>query len=79
MAGDTAVGALDDVTGIALGTVSGIALSRALVDEGITTISVPIGTLAVYLVIPAAVGVLAAVGPARRSSKVDVLAAITTE
>ena len=36
---------LGALTGIALGTVSGIALSRALLDEGITTLSVPTGTL----------------------------------
>jgi putative ABC transport system permease protein len=66
-------------TGIVLGTVSGIALSRALVEEGITTVAVPTVTLAGYLVVAAAVGVLAAVGPARRASKVDVLQAITTE
>lgn len=73
------VSLLGALTGIALGTVSGIALSRALVDEGITTIAVPATTLAVYLVVAAAVGVLAAIGPARRASKVDVLRAITTE
>jgi putative ABC transport system permease protein len=70
---------LGAVTGITLGVLSGIALSRALVAEGVTTLAVPVGTLAIYLVIAAAVGVLAAVGPARRASKVDVLKAITTE
>jgi putative ABC transport system permease protein len=70
---------LGAVTGIALGTVSGIALSRALADEGITTVAVPMGTLAVYLVVAAAVGVLAAFGPARRASKVDVLRALSAE
>lgn len=70
---------LGALTGVALGTVSGIALSRALVDDGITELAVPARTLAVYLVVAAAVGVLAAVGPARRASKVDVLRAITTE
>jgi putative ABC transport system permease protein len=70
---------LGAVTGIALGTVSGIALSRALADEGITTVAVPMGTLAVYLVVAAAVGVLAAFGPARRASKVDVLQALSAE
>ena len=40
---------LGAVTGIALGTLSGVALSRALVDEGITTIAIPTLTLAVYL------------------------------
>ena len=53
--------------------------SRALVDEGITTVTVPAVTLAVYLVVAAVVGVLAAVGPARRASKVDVLRALTAE
>ena len=70
---------LGALTGITLGVVSGIALSRALVAEGVTTVAVPLGTLAIYLVVAAAVGVLAAVGPARRASKVDVLKAITTE
>ena len=70
---------LGALAGTALGTVSGIALSRALLDEGITEVQVPTGTLAVYLVIAAAVGVLAAIGPARRASKVDVLKAITAE
>ncbi|MFC5730843.1 MULTISPECIES: FtsX-like permease family protein [Nocardioides] len=70
---------LGALTGIALGTVSGVALSRALAAEGITTVAVPTGTLAVYLVIAAAIGVLAAIGPARRASKVDVLQAITAE
>jgi putative ABC transport system permease protein len=66
-------------TGIALGTVSGIALSRALLAEGITEVRVPFGTLGIYFAIAAAVGVLAAVGPARRASKVDVLKAIMAE
>jgi len=70
---------LGAVTGVALGTASGIALSRALADEGITELRVPVGTLAIYLAVAAAVGVLAAVGPARRASKVDVLEAITAE
>jgi putative ABC transport system permease protein len=66
-------------TGIGLGTVSGIALSRALTDEGITSLAVPTRTLVVYLVVAAAVGVLAAIGPARRASKVDIVQAITAE
>jgi putative ABC transport system permease protein len=70
---------LGALTGMALGTVAGVALSRALVAEGITTVQVPWATLAVYLVLAAAVGVLAAVGPARRASRVDLLNALTTE
>ena len=70
---------LGALTGIGLGTASGIALSRALVEEGITELEVPVVTLAGYLVIAVAVGVLAAVGPARRASKVDFLKAMTAE
>jgi putative ABC transport system permease protein len=56
-----------------------VALSRALVDEGITTIAIPSVTLVLYLVVAAAVGVLAAIGPARRASRVDFLRAIASE
>ena len=66
-------------TGIVLGTASGVALARALEDEGITTVSVPTMTLLVYGVIAVAVGVLAALGPARRASRVDVLRSLTAE
>ena len=70
---------LGAVTGVALGTLSGVALSRALVDEGITTIAIPTMTLMIYLVIAAAVGVLAAIGPARRAGRVDFLRAVASE
>jgi putative ABC transport system permease protein len=70
---------LGAVTGVALGTLAGVALSRALVAEGFTTVAIPEVTLVIYLVVAAAVGVLAAIGPARRASKVDFLRAIASE
>ena len=70
---------LGAVTGIGLGTVAGVALSRALADQGITAVKVPVMTLVAYVVVAAVVGVLAAIGPARRASRVDVLHAITVE
>ncbi len=70
---------LGAVTGLVLGTVAGIALSRALQDEGITTVSVPPLTLGIYLVVALGVGVLAAIGPARRAGRVDVLGALASE
>jgi putative ABC transport system permease protein len=70
---------LGALTGVALGVGAGVALSRALAEQGITTVSVPVLTVAVYFVIAVAVGVLAALGPARRASKVDVLRAVTAE
>jgi putative ABC transport system permease protein len=70
---------LGAVTGVALGTVAGVALARALVDEGISRVSLPVSTLLAYVLVAALVGVLAAVGPARRASRVDVLKAVTVE
>lgn len=70
---------LGAVTGLGLGMLAGTALSRALDDQGVTHVAVPAGTLAAYLVAAALVGVLAAIGPARRASRVDVLQAITVE
>jgi len=70
---------LGAATGIALGTASGVALARALADQGITTVTVPTLTLGLYLLVAVVVGVLAAIGPARRASKVDVLRALSAE
>jgi putative ABC transport system permease protein len=71
--------ALGAVTGVALGTAAGVALSRALVDPGIPHLAVPAGLLATYFLVAVAVGVLAAIGPARRAGRVDLLTAVTTE
>ena len=70
---------LGAVAGVALGTGAGVALARSLAAQGIQTLEVPAGTLALYLVVATAVGVLAAVGPARRASRVDVLRAVTVD
>jgi putative ABC transport system permease protein len=70
---------LGALTGVGLGTLAGLALSRALEGQGITSIAIPSVTLVVYLLVASAVGVLAAIGPARRASKVDILQAITAE
>jgi putative ABC transport system permease protein len=73
------VSLLGALTGVALGVAAGVALSRALVDEGLSTVTVPTTSVAIYLVVATAVGVVAAIAPARRASRVDVLQAITTE
>ena len=70
---------LGALAGIGLGTVAGVALSRAMTGQGVSTVSVPVPTLVVYVLVAAVVGVLAAIGPARRASRVDVLRAITVE
>jgi putative ABC transport system permease protein len=65
--------------GAALGIGLGLALTRALADQGIDKIAVPAGQLTLYVVAAAIAGIAAAVGPARRAAKVDVLRAVVTE
>lgn len=50
-----------------------------LADDGIDVLSVPFGQLALYVVAAAVLGVVAAIWPARRAARMDVLCAITTE
>jgi putative ABC transport system permease protein len=66
------------VLGVVLGSVFAIIVSRPLADEGFV-LSIPVGTLVGVGVLAAIAGVLAAIPPARRAAKVDVLRAVTTE
>jgi len=64
------------VLGLVLGSAFGISLTRALAGQGIEVLVVPGWRLALFLVIAALVGVLAAVWPARRAARLQVLEAI---
>lgn len=68
--------------GAALGMPLGIAVA-ALVTESLgewgVRLTLPAGTLALFAAVAAAVGVLAAVAPARRASRLDVLRALQYE
>jgi putative ABC transport system permease protein len=66
------------VLGAILGVVFAVIVSRPLADEGFT-LSIPIGTLAVLLVLAVIAGIVAAIGPARRASRLDVLQALAYE
>ncbi|WP_028061093.1 ABC transporter permease [Candidatus Solirubrobacter pratensis] len=66
------------VLGTVLGVVFAVIVSRPLADQGFV-FSVPVGSLIVFFVFAAIAGVLAAIPPARRAAKVDVLRAVTTE
>ncbi|WP_129669657.1 ABC transporter permease [Phytoactinopolyspora endophytica] len=74
-----AIAVLGAVLGVGLGLVFGISLQRAVSDDGLDALSVPVGQLVVFILLAAAVGVLAAAWPARRAAKLDVLRAINTE
>jgi putative ABC transport system permease protein len=67
------------VLGLALGTFFGWALVSALESEGITELSIPVGQLLIYLLVAGLAGVLAALPPARRAARLNVLEAIATE
>ncbi len=60
------------VLGVAIGVLFGVLVSRPLGSEGFV-LALPYVTLAVLLVLGALAGVLAAIGPARRASRIDVL------
>jgi putative ABC transport system permease protein len=70
------------VIGALLGIVLGIAfaaiVSRPLAAEGFV-FELPIATLIIVAILAALAGVIAAIPPARRASRVDVLRAVTTE
>ena len=66
------------ILGTVLGCVFAALVSRPLADEGFT-LSYPVGTLLVLLVLAALAGVVAAIGPARRASRLDVLQALAYE
>jgi putative ABC transport system permease protein len=68
------------VGGLALGTFLGWALMRAIrAQEGIGTFAAPVGQLALVLALGAIVGIIAAIRPARRAARLDLLQAIATE
>ena len=66
------------ILGIVLGIVFALVVSRPLASQGFVFI-LPIPTLITFFVLAGVAGVVAAIPPARRASKVDVLRAVTTE
>lgn len=75
----TIVAALGALVGIAVGLLWGWVFTAALRARGVTEFSVPVVQLLVFLVVAVLAGVLAAWLPARRASRLDVLAAIAME
>jgi putative ABC transport system permease protein len=67
------------VLGLTVGVFFGWALVRALAHEGVTNFAVPSGQLVVFLVTAGLVGIVAAIWPARRAARLDVLRAIAYE
>jgi putative ABC transport system permease protein len=66
------------ILGIVLGVIFAALISQPLKDEGFT-LSYPIGSLIVLLILAGLAGVLAAIPPARRASRLDVLDSLQYE
>jgi putative ABC transport system permease protein len=74
-----AVAVLGGVLGTVLGVLFGGLMVSALEEDGLTELSIPWLQLGVFLLLAAIAGVLAAVFPARRAARLNVLKAIGTE
>jgi putative ABC transport system permease protein len=66
------------VLGIVIGTFLSALVTQALSDEGVS-FSLPVGSLIAFLVVAMVAGVIAAIGPARRASRLNVLNALQYE
>ncbi len=75
----TIIAVFGSTLGFAIGTFFGWAAVRALADQGIDTLIVPITSLAAVTLIAAAAGATAAILPARRAARLDVLSALVCQ
>ena len=70
---------LGTVLGLVIGLFFGWAIVEALKDEGISEFAPPGGQLILVVVLAGFAGVVAAIFPARRAAKLDVLRAVSSE
>jgi putative ABC transport system permease protein len=70
---------LGAVMGIVIGVLFGWAMQQALASLGINRLAIPVSSLLLYLVIAGIAGVVAAIWPARRAAKLNVLESIAYE
>jgi len=68
---------LGTVEGLVAGVLLAWAVVSALESQGVTELSVPVTQLAIVAVLAALAGVVAAMGPAHRAARLDVLRAIS--
>jgi len=70
---------LGALVGLGIGLLFGFALVTALKDEGVTAFAIPWSQLIVIVLLAALAGIGAALYPAWRASRLDVLRAISSE
>jgi putative ABC transport system permease protein len=73
------IAVLGALLGLVVGILFGWAMQQALSDVGIDRLAIPVGQLVFMLIVAALIGVLAAIFPARRAAKLNVLQAISYE
>jgi putative ABC transport system permease protein len=73
------IAVLGAVLGVVIGVLFGWAMQQALADLGVGSLAIPYAQIVVFLVLAAMAGVLAAIWPARRAARLDVLSAIAYE
>lgn len=73
------IAVLGTLIGLAIGLFFGWTIIQALKDEGFEVFAAPVGQLIVIVIAAGLAGVVAALFPARRAAKLDVLRAISTE
>ncbi len=66
------------VIGIVMGLIFGVAVTEALKDQGLV-LSIPVGQLVILLILGGLAGVLAAIAPARRAARLNVLESLAYE
>ena len=70
---------LGTVLGLIIGLFFGWSVVKSLDSAGIHQLAIPVGQLLVVVIVAALAGVLAAILPARRAARLDVLGAISTD
>jgi len=65
--------------GVVVGGLLGVAIVRALADEGINVVAVPWGSIGTFMALAVVIGLFAAIVPAIRAARTNVLSAIAYE
>jgi putative ABC transport system permease protein len=73
------VSLLGGVLGVAIGVLVGAALQQALAGDGLESLAIPWTNLAWIFLAAVLIGVIGAILPARRASRMDILQSIATE
>ena len=67
------------ILGVLIGSAIGFGVVSSLADDGLGSFALPAGQLMIWLIVAAAAGLIASLGPARKAARLDVLRAISYE